>query len=67
MQKLTHTLGYEEVDVVEQGKKKVYACIFLVVVAAVVIGMIYCWGDIDKMSIENEGTLVFLEGPNIWN
>lgn len=50
----------------ERGKKRIYTCIVMVVLAAVVIGVIYYWGEIGKTNIENDGTLVLLEGRNIW-
>lgn len=45
----------------EQGKKKIYTCLIVVVAAAVLIGFIYYWNEVSRTKIENNGTLVLWE------
>lgn len=50
----------------EEAKRKMYSCLLIVVLIAVMIGIIYYLGSIRDAKIENNGTLVLLERPQIW-
>lgn len=42
----------------EHAKRKLYTCLLLVVLAAVLIGVIYYWNEVNQIEIETRGTLV---------
>jgi len=42
----------------ERAKRKLYTCLMVVVFAAVLIGLIYYWSEVNRTEIENRGTLV---------
>lgn len=50
----------------EEAKRKLYFSLMVVVLAAIVVGVIYYWGSVRDTKIENNGTLVLLERPQIW-
>ncbi len=41
-------------------------CVVVVVVLAVLIGVIYYWSDVKENSIDEDGTLVYLEETVLW-
>lgn len=49
----------------EEGRKKIRVCLFFVVAAAVIIGMIYYFHDVKGSSKVNEGTLVEQEEKEV--
>ena len=57
-----HTELYKEEGGMEQGKKRLYTCLLLVVAAAVLIGFVYYWSEVSPTKIEDQGTLVLWEG-----
>lgn len=44
----------------EHAKRKLYTCLLLVVLAAVLVGVIYYWSEVNQIEIENRGTLVWI-------
>lgn len=58
----------EEVEAMEDARRKIRICLVCVVTAAVIIGMIYYFRDVKGVSSVNDGTLVFIsEGvKSLW-
>lgn len=53
----------------ENARKKLRICLICVVAAAVVIGMLYYWGEVKKREAISEGTLISgmqVEMGRIW-
>ena len=51
----------------EEARKKLRVCLIFVVAAAIIIGVIYYFGDWDNDSQVNEGTLMTIsEGSTLW-
>ena len=41
-------------------------CVFVVVVLAILVGVIYYWSDVKENNIDKAGTLVYLEEYVSW-
>lgn len=42
----------------EKAKKRIWFCLFFIVLTAVVVGILYCYGQMNEQSAVNEGTLI---------
>ncbi len=59
-----HTKSCEEDDGMERAKRRLYVCLLAVFLTAALMGIIYYCMDMNQTGIENNGTLVFMEGRN---
>lgn len=48
----------EEVDSVEKMRRKINFCLFIVVLTAVIMGVLYYYGETQVETNANEGTLI---------
>lgn len=48
----------EEVDRMEQARRKIHCCLFLVVLTAVLMGILYYCGQMEEQISVSEGSLV---------
>ena len=42
----------------EKTKKRIWFCLFFIVLTAVVVGILYYYGQLNEQSAVNEGTLI---------
>lgn len=48
----------EEVDKMEKGRKKIRFCLFFVVFLAILVGLLYYYGQLQEQTAVSEGTLI---------